>query len=130
MELENLLLLRPPQDLSLIHRGQHHLTWLVGEQLQKVKDGFESNWGIPQVHGAIDVTHIEVDLPGNDRSLIISHKDKNYSFILQAIVYVETRFWNIFAGYPGVVHDARVCANSGIRAAIGRGDCLNGPTWL
>jgi DDE superfamily endonuclease len=113
---------------SINHRGQHHLTWPVGEQLQKVKDGFESKWGIPQVCGAIDVTHIEVDLPGNERSTDFYDKDKNYSFILQAIVDVDTRFLNIFAGYPGVVHDARVFANSGIKAAIDRGDCLNGPT--
>jgi hypothetical protein len=115
---------------SLIYRGQHHLTSPVGEELQKVKDGFESKWGIPQVCGAIDVTHTEIDLPGNERSTDYFDKDKNYSLILQAIVDVETRFLNIFAGYPGVVHDARVFANSGIKAAIDRGDCLNGPSRL
>ena len=86
--------------------------------------------GIPQVCGAIDVTHIEVDLLGNERSTNFYDKDKNYSIILQAIVDVKTCFLNIFASYPRVVHDARVFANSGIKAAIDRGECLNGPTRL
>ena len=115
---------------SLNLRGQHHLTWPVGEQLKKVKAGFESKWRIPQVCGAIDVTHVEVNLPGNERSTDYYDKDKNYSFILQAIVDAKTRFLNIFANYPGVVHDARVFANSGIKAAIDRGQCLNGPMRL
>ena len=42
----------------------------------------------------------------------------------------ETRFLNIFAGYPGVVHDARVFANLGIKVAIDRGQCLNGHVRL
>ena len=41
------------------------ITWPLGEQLRKVTDGFESKWEIPQVCGAIDVTHIEVDLLGH-----------------------------------------------------------------
>ena len=80
--------------------------------------------------GAIDVIHVEVNLSGNERSTDYYDKDKNYSFILQAIVDVETHFLNIFAGYPGVVHDARVFANSGIKAAIDREQCLNEPTRL
>ena len=34
---------------SLNLRGQHHLTWPTCEQLKKVKDGFESKWGIIQM---------------------------------------------------------------------------------
>ena len=56
-----------------------------------MKAGFESKWGIPQVCGAIDVTHVEVNLPGNVRSTDYYDKDKNYSFILQAIVDADSR---------------------------------------
>jgi hypothetical protein len=115
---------------SLLSRGRHHLQWPDADQLAIIKAGFESKWGIPQICGAIDCTHIEVELPGNERSTDFFDKDKNYSFTMQAVVDSNTRFLDVFAGFPGVVHDARVFANSGFKREVDEGRRLNGPSRI
>jgi len=45
--------------------------------------------GNPQVCGAIDIIHVEVDFLGNKKSTHFYDKDRRYSFILQAIVDVK-----------------------------------------
>ena len=82
--------------------------------------------GMPQVCGAIDCTHVQVDLLGNEQATDFFDKDKTYSITLQAIVDSNTRFLDIFAGFSRVVHDARVFSNSGFKLAVDRDDRLNG----
>ena len=101
-----------------------------------VKRKFENLWDIPQVCGAIDCTHVEVDLPGNARSTDFYDKDHDYSFVVQAIVDSDMRFLDVFAGFPGVVHDIRVLRNSSFFKSVEDGERLNGPkrriagTWI
>ena len=94
--------------MAMILRGKHHLQWPGTDDLQMVKRKFENLWGIPQVCGAIDCTHVEVDLPGNARSTDFYDKDHDYSFVVQAIVDLDMRFLDVFARFPSVVHDIRV----------------------
>jgi hypothetical protein len=64
--------------------------------------------GILQVCGAIDCTHVEVELPGHRRSIDYFNKDKDYDYVVEAIVDTNMRFLDVFAGFPGIVHDLRV----------------------
>lgn len=67
---------------SMVFCGQHHLTWPNAEGLERMKANFEAKPGIPQVCGAIDCTHIQVDLRSNECASDLFDKDKNYSFTL------------------------------------------------
>lgn len=47
---------------------------------------------MPQVCGAIDYIHIQVDFPANERSTDFFDEDKDYSFILRTIVDEDQGF--------------------------------------
>ena len=113
--------------LAMLLRGKHHLQWPTPENLEIVKRKFEHVWGIPQACGAIDCTHVEIELPKNAQSTDFYDKDHDYSYVVQAIVDSEMQFLDIFAGFPGVVHDDRVLKNSGFYKAVEEGQLLNGP---
>ena len=50
-----------------------------------------------------------------------------YSIVLQAIVYHNYLFTDVYVGWPGSVHDAHVLANSSIYEQINDGKLLCGP---
>ena len=70
---------------------------------------------------AIDCTHVQVDLARNECATDFFNKDKNYNFILQAIGDSDTQFFDIFAIFLEVVHDARLVSNFGFKLAMDRG---------
>uniref|UniRef100_A0A3Q2YV74 DDE Tnp4 domain-containing protein n=1 Tax=Hippocampus comes TaxID=109280 RepID=A0A3Q2YV74_HIPCM len=74
--------------------SQDLIKWPVGDLMSENVRNFEQRWGFPQVLGAIDGTHIP----------IIRRHD--------SVVDRSNRFIDIFIGWPGSVHDARVFANS------------------
>ena len=82
----------------------------TGDRLKRVIARFESRQGFPQVGGAIDGTHIPIKAP-------VIHPDEYYnrkcfhSVVLQAVVDSFLLFTDIYVGWPGRVHDARVFAN-------------------
>jgi hypothetical protein len=82
-----------------------------GREIQRSIDGFERICGFPQVAGAIDGTHIEIGFPTECLEDYVNRKGF-HSIQLQAVVDSSLRFTDIFVGYPGNVHDARVFANS------------------
>ena len=111
--------------LAMFLRGKHHLQW--PENLEIVKRKFEHVWGIPQACGAINCTHVEIDLPKNARSIDFYDKDHDYSYVVQAIVNLEMQFLDVFASFPSVVHDVRVLKKFGFYKAVEEGQRLNGP---
>ena len=72
---------------------------------------FEKKWGFPGVLGAIDRCHILVKEPRKNQRQYINHKGF-HSLQLQVICDADMPFTDVFCGYPGSAHDARVFRNS------------------
>ena len=79
----------------------------TGRELQKIIESFEHICGLPQVAGAIDGTHIEITAPTDCPEDYVNRKGY-HSLQVQALVNSSIRFTDIFAEYPGSVHDTRV----------------------
>ncbi|XP_034082485.1 putative nuclease HARBI1 [Gymnodraco acuticeps] len=114
---------------STVHRIIKHVTEKIkanlktlislptADELPEIADGFCQLAKSPAFHraaGAIDGCHIRIKPPGNEY-----HKEYiNYklfpSIQMQAICDSTGRFLDVFIGYPGSVHDARVLRNSPI----------------
>lgn len=67
--------------------------------------------GFPNIIGAIDGSHIEIDKPQNDPDSYINRKGY-YSIQMQVVCDHGLKIRDIFIGYPGSVHDSRVFRNS------------------
>ena len=90
-----------PQYVSIPH----------GDKLKEVVEGFEAYWGFPQAAGGIDGSHIPIIRPDESASDYYNRKGY-YSIIMQAMVDHLGLFIDVYIGWPGKVHDARVFANS------------------
>ncbi|XP_071577182.1 putative nuclease HARBI1 [Temnothorax nylanderi] len=72
---------------------------------------YQNTKGFPGIIGAIDGSHIRIDRPAEDPDSYINRK-QYFSVNLQGTVNHEMKFLDVFIGYPGSVHDARVFRNS------------------
>lgn len=59
----------------------------------------------------MDGTHIRIDKPTEDQDSYINRK-QYFSLHMQGVVNHKLRFFDVFIGYPGSVHDARVFQES------------------
>ena len=84
-----------------------------GDKLREIVEEFETYWGFPQAVGAIDGSHIPIIRPDESASDYYNRKGY-YSVIMQAMVDFRGLFMDVYIGWPGKVHDARVFANSSI----------------
>ena len=84
-----------------------------GDMLDQMIEGFEFKWGFPNCVGAVDGMHIPVTPPSNCQTDYYNRKG-SYSIILQGLVDFKYLFTDIYVGWPGKVHDARVFWNSSI----------------
>ncbi|KAL2102557.1 hypothetical protein ACEWY4_001725 [Coilia grayii] len=82
------------------------LIYLPGKILE-MASYIENRWGLPQCIGAIDGSHIPILAPQNYHCDFFNRKGW-HSIILQGVVDGKGIFWNVFAGLPGSLHDARV----------------------
>lgn len=108
------------------HLASRYIAIPAGERLKLVVDGFMSKWGVPQCVGAIDSTHIPIIAP-KDSPLDYYNRKGYHSVVLQALVDHEYKFLDIYVGWPGSVHDARVLVNSGLYSKCDRGSFP--PNW-
>ena len=99
----------------------------VGDRLKEVVRGFEARWGFPQVAGCIDGTHIPIIRP-QDSGTDYYNRKGYYSLLMQAVVDSRGIFTDIYIGWPGKVHDARVFINSNIYKKGTNGTLL--PNWM
>ena len=83
------------------------------EEFREMAQVFRDKWQFPQVVGAIDGTHIPIIAPTEHRNDYYNRKGW-YSVVCQAVCDGNLLFWDIYCGWPGKVHDARVFANSPI----------------
>ncbi|XP_052778539.1 putative nuclease HARBI1 [Mya arenaria] len=67
--------------------------------------------GFPGIIGAVDGSHIPIRTPTEYPENYINRKGFP-SVILQAVCDHNMRFIDIYCGWPGSVHDARVLRNS------------------
>ena len=67
--------------------------------------------GFPQAAGAVDGTHIPIIRPHEYHTDYYNRKGF-YSLVMQAVVDSNYRFIDLYLGWPGRVHDARVLVNS------------------
>ena len=84
-----------------------------GSALKNVIDGFKTKHGFPQCAGAVDGTHIPIISPKECPADYYNRKGW-HSIILQGTVDHEGCFLDIYVGWPGRVHDARVFSNSSL----------------
>jgi hypothetical protein len=95
----------------------------TGEDAQATIDGFLHRWGFPQCFGAVDGSHIPIIAPSMDPQDYYNRKGF-HSIVLQALVDHEYKFLNIFVGWPGSCHDARIFANSTVFSKAQAGNLL------
>ena len=80
-------------------------------EVQTIMREFEEISGFPQAVGAVDGCHIRIKAPLKDAEDYINRKDY-HSIILQGFVDNSYLFRDIFVGWPGKSHDARIFKNS------------------
>ncbi|MCO5584233.1 hypothetical protein L7F22_038157 [Adiantum nelumboides] len=97
------------------------------EEWQVLKDGFSCKQGFPNCCGAIDETHINMELPGGEAHTHWYDRNKNYSMSLQAVVDSEMRFLDVMCGMPGICNDIRVLRNSSLFCKAQSNNIFNGP---
>lgn len=83
----------------------------TGQRLEEVVNGFRVKYGFPQCLGAIDGTHIPVTPPASYKDDFRNRKGW-HSVNAQCVVDHELMFLDVFVGWPGRSHDARVFRNS------------------
>ena len=99
---------------------------LTNEKIGEKIEEFEELYGIPQIVGAIDGCHIEINAPPQNHEDYFNRK-QHYSVNLQAIVDAKLKFIHATVGYPGSIHDARVLRLSGLYDFAENEQILSGP---
>ena len=87
-------------------------------EMETIADGFRQRSGFPGVIGAIDGTHVTIPAPRSvHRAAFINRKGQS-SMVVQLICDSSLRFLDVYTGWPGSVHDARVYRNSPVSHKI------------
>lgn len=117
---------------AMEEKGISHLHWPSDKaEIDQIKSKFEKIRGLPNCCGAIDTTHILMNLPSTDGSNCVwIDREKKCSMILQAIVDADLRFMDIITGWPGKLSDASVLKSSGFYRLVEEGKRLNGKKAL
>lgn len=93
------------------------IRWPDTTRLQSVIAEFRQKRGIIGVIGAIDGTHIPIACP-HDQPADYFNRKGFHSVILQAVCDANLSFTDVYVGWPGSVHDARVFRNSPVFNAL------------
>ncbi|XP_071946061.1 uncharacterized protein [Antedon mediterranea] len=102
---------------------EQYIRFPEGQRLREVVAGFETQFGFPQCAGAIDGTHLPIIGPVKFHADYYNRKGF-YSIIMQAVCDHQYRFTDIYIGWLGKVHDARVFANSPFYDDLCQGNLL------
>lgn len=112
---------------SIRQRASYFLQWPASaEKLAEVKDGFFRKHGFVNCCGAVDATHVLMELPAGESSDVWVDRNHNFSMVLQAIVDTNLRFLDVCIGYPGSLSDARCLRESAFYRRCCNGERLNG----
>jgi hypothetical protein len=97
--------------------------------LSQVMHGFENKSGFPQTAGAIDGAHIPIIRPQENATDYFNRKGY-HSLVMQAVVDFRGLFTDVYIGWPGRVHDARIFSNSDLFAKGSDGQLFPDQTRL
>lgn len=112
---------------SVRHKAGSFLQWpSTPEQFARVKEGFLNKHGLLNCCGALDSTHIVMELPSGEPADIWVDRNHNFSMVLQAVVDTELRFLDVCVGYPGSLNDAKCLRESAFYKKCSSGQRLNG----
>ncbi|XP_062582430.1 uncharacterized protein LOC134244176 [Saccostrea cucullata] len=105
------------------HLSVRVIVWPSANRQRDIANDVQQVCRLPGIIGFLDGTHVRLSsaLKG-DRDY---YNRKGYpSLQLQAVVDHEMRFTNIYTGWPGCVHDARVLRNSSLYRAAEAGESV------
>lgn len=112
---------------SVRQNASSFLQWpATAETLARIKDGFLQKHGLPNCCGAIDATHVYMELPSGEPADVWMNRSHTYSMILQAVVDPDLRFLDVCVGYPGSLSDAKCLQESSFYSKCCNGQRLNG----
>ena len=83
------------------------ITWPSQHKQQECSEIHMDSKNFPGVIGMIDGTHIAIRRP-SERGIDYYNRKEFYSVVLQAVCTDDLKFTDVYTGYPGKVHDARV----------------------
>ena len=78
------------------------------EALARCKADWYDVAGMPDIVGAIDGTHVEIQSPGPFIEYAYVNRKNKHSINVQAICTANRKFINIVAKWPGSTHDSRI----------------------
>lgn len=87
------------------------IKWPTPAEQQAIAAEYNEKKKFPGVIGMIDGTHIAIKKP-KERGIDYYNRKDYYSMVLQAVAKDDLQFTDIYTGWPGKVHDARVFRNS------------------
>ena len=100
------------------------VVWPTDAECIEIQTMYEELRNFPGVVRMIDCTHIKIWKP-QERGIDYYNRKDYYSVILQAVVCEDKRFTDMFTGFPGKVHDARVFRESPL-FCMGQAICRGG----
>ena len=89
------------------------ITWPSIDEIREIKDMYMELKNFEGIVGMIDGTHIAIHKP-KERGIDYYNRKDYYSVVLQAVVREDMRFTDVYCGWPGKVHDARIFRQSPI----------------
>ena len=87
------------------------ICWPTHADKVEISGKYEQLKNFPGVVGMIDGSHIPIRMPP-DRGIDYYNQKDFYSVVLQAVCREDLRFTNVYCGWPGKVHDARIFRHS------------------
>ncbi|XP_065193200.1 putative nuclease HARBI1 [Sycon ciliatum] len=90
------------------------ICWPKGTSIDQVQAEFHAAQHIHGVMGAIDGCHIPIKAPKEAPDTYLNRK-RFHSVVLQAVCDRNLMFTDVYCGWPGSVHDARVFDNSPLK---------------
>lgn len=93
---------------SLRLRAAHVIRWPDRAGLELVKQGFQERRGFPNCCGAIDGTHLPIELPYDEDSSQYFDWTHKLSVSMQAICDQNLQFLDVCCGLPGSIQDTRL----------------------
>ena len=113
---------------AIIRRLGSMLAWpSTLAQKEDIMNGFWTRRHLPGCLGAIDCSHILIVSPDHEMTRPYVDRSGHKSVILQAVVDCQGRYLDVFAGWPGSVHDQRVPSESLIYEHLTRHGLLDEP---
>lgn len=112
---------------ALFDIRQDHIKW--PETLAEVEESistFDALSSLPNIVGAIDGSHIPIKAP-DESAVDYFSRYQEYDFIIQGVANGKKLFIDFACGFPGSMHDARVCRLSNIFSEAEQGNILTQP---